>query len=129
MSTPSFLDSRGASTIVVGRGGVTVIGTVFGEMSLKAARPLDESKYQRDEKETDSCPTERRVVSSDSPAEEDGGDQHQRELGDSEWSHWLSLFRLVNRFTPSRKAGVARASALAMIPAEMPSMKLSVSSL
>jgi hypothetical protein len=29
MSTPSFLDSRGAWTIVVGRGGVTVIGAVF----------------------------------------------------------------------------------------------------
>jgi hypothetical protein len=30
MSTPSFLDNRGASTIVVGRGGVTLIGTAFG---------------------------------------------------------------------------------------------------
>src|SRR5712671_3384984 len=98
-------------------------------MSLKSAGSLDESKYQRDEKETDSRPTERGVVRSDSPAEEDCGDQHQRELGYSERSHWLSLLRLVNRFTPSRKEGVALASALAMMAAEMPSMKLRVSSL
>jgi hypothetical protein len=90
---------------------------------------LEESKNQGDEQKPDAGPAKGAIVGSDPPTQQNSRHQHQREFRNCEWAHELSLLRLVNRFTPSRKAGVDRASALAMIPAEIPSRNPSVSSL